>query len=42
MAKAELSRNFADLNAGGKVAFIAKALIFVISFGFAFPTILSD
>jgi len=42
MAKAEESRNFADLDAGGKIAFIAKAMIFVISFGFAFPTIFSD
>jgi hypothetical protein len=39
---AKESRNFADLDAGGKVAFIAKALIFVVSFGFAFPTIFSD
>jgi hypothetical protein len=39
---AKESRNFADLDAGGKVAFIAKALIFAVSFGFAFPTIFSD
>jgi hypothetical protein len=30
------------MHAGDKIAFIAKALIFIVSFGFAFPTIFSD
>jgi hypothetical protein len=42
MTKVETKKSFGDLDASGKVAFIAKAVIFMISFGFAFPTIFSD
>jgi hypothetical protein len=33
---------FKDLSTTGKVVWIAKFVVFLISFGFAFPTILSD
>jgi hypothetical protein len=36
------SRPFSELNASGKLAFIGKVLVFVISFGFAFPTLFGD
>jgi hypothetical protein len=42
MAKVQAQKSFGDLDASSKMAFIVKALIFVISFGFAFPTIFSD
>ena len=35
-------QKFSEMSAGGKVVHIAKAILFVISFGFAFPTLFSD
>lgn len=35
-------RAFSNMTAGGKIAFIGKALVFIATFGFAFPTIFSD
>ena len=40
--KPEKSKSFGELDAGGKMAFIGKVLVFFITFGFAFPTIFSD
>jgi hypothetical protein len=36
------SRKWKDLHAGEKVAFVGKLMIFLITFGFAFPTLLND
>ena len=39
---AEQHKPFSQLTGGQKMSFIGKACIFVITFGFAFPTIFSD
>jgi hypothetical protein len=36
------SPKFKDMGIGGKIVFIGKFIIFVCSFGFAFPTLLND
>ena len=36
------SPKFKDMSIGGKIVFIGKFIIFVCSFGFAFPTLLND
>ena len=38
----ERSEKFRDMGAGGKLTFIGKVLIFIVTFGFVFPTILND
>jgi len=35
-------RTFAQLSGGEKISFIGKVCVFMITFGFAFPTIFSD
>ena len=35
-------QKFKDMSAGQKVVFIGKSFIFIITSGFAFPTIWSD
>ena len=36
------SLKFKDMGIVGKIVFIGKLIIFVCSFGFAFPTLLND
>lgn len=36
------SQKFKDMTFGGKLVFIGKLVIFLCSFGFAFPLILND
>ena len=36
------STKFSDLDGSGKIVFVGKVLVFLISFGFAFPTIFGD
>jgi hypothetical protein len=36
------SPKFVDMSIGGKIVFIGKFIIFLCSFGFAFPTLLND
>jgi len=36
------SKAFLDMNAGEKLVFLAKLLVFFLTFGFAFPKILSQ
>ena len=36
------SKKWKDLSGGQKMAFVGKLMIFFISFGFAFPTLLND
>lgn len=40
-APAEAQR-FSEMNGSGKMAFIGKVVMFVITFGFAFPTLFGD
>ena len=35
-------KKFADMSGGEKITFIGKLIVFLCSFGFAFPTILHD
>jgi hypothetical protein len=35
-------RKFSDMNAGEKLVHLFKVLVFLVTFGFAFPTIFSD
>ena len=35
-------QKFSDMSAGGKLAHVGKIVIFVITFGFAFPGLFSD
>jgi hypothetical protein len=39
---AAASPKFKDLTFGSKVVFIGKFVVFLCSFGFAFPTLLND
>ena len=39
---AAASPKFKDLSVGGKIVFLSKLVVFLCSFGFAFPTLLSD
>ena len=36
------SKKFKDMGAGEKIVFIGKLIIFLCTFGFAFPLILND
>jgi len=36
------SLKFKDMSIGGKIVFLGKLIIFICSFGFAFPTLLND
>lgn len=36
------STKWKDLTVGNKIVFIGKLLVFLASFGFAFPTLLND
>lgn len=36
------NQKFSEMSAGGKLAHIGKAILFFISFGFAFPSLFSD
>jgi hypothetical protein len=36
------SKKWVQMSAGEKAAFIGKLCIFIVSFGFAFPTLLND
>jgi hypothetical protein len=38
----EPERKFSEMTAGGKLLHIGKIVVFIISFGFIFPTIFSD
>lgn len=40
-APAEPQR-FSEMSGGSKIAFLGKAVVFVITFGFAFPTLFGD
>jgi hypothetical protein len=42
MANTTESIKFKDMGIGQKIVFIAKFIIFVASFGFAFPLLLND
>ena len=35
-------RKFSEMTGGGKLIHIGKVIVFIISFGFVFPTIFSD
>ena len=35
-------RKFSEMSAGGKLVHIGKIIVFLITFGFAFPTLFSD
>ncbi|HEV7799553.1 MAG TPA: hypothetical protein VGP15_00625 [Burkholderiales bacterium] len=35
-------QKFSDLASGDKVKFVVKFMIFLVTFGFAFPLLLSD
>jgi hypothetical protein len=39
---AAASPKFKDMSFGGKIVFIGKLVVFICSFGFAFPTLLND
>jgi hypothetical protein len=39
---AAASPKFKDMGIGGKIVFMGKLVIFLCSFGFAFPTLLND
>jgi hypothetical protein len=39
---AAASVKFKDLGIGEKIVFVGKLVIFICSFGFAFPTLLND
>jgi len=39
---AEAPKKFRDLNAREKLRLVGKTMVFVISFGFIFPTLFSD
>ena len=39
---AAASPKFHDLTIGSKIVFVGKLVIFICSFGFAFPTMLND
>ena len=36
------SKKFGQMSGGEKIAFIGKLIIFLCTFGFAFPTLLND
>ena len=36
------STKWKDMTIGNKIVFIAKFIVFLCSFGFAFPTLLND
>ena len=38
----EPEQKFSELSSFGKIAHVGKVIIFFLSFGFAFPSILSD
>ena len=42
VATDERSKKWAAMEGGEKAAFVVKLMIFLISFGFAFPTLLTD
>jgi len=42
MAIQTSSKKWVQMSAGEKAAFIGKLCIFIVSFGFAFPTLLND
>lgn len=42
MATTDTSPKFKDLDFGGKIVFIGKLIVFFCTFGFAFPTLLSN
>lgn len=35
-------KRFSEMNGSGKMAFVGKVVVFVITFGFAFPTLFGD
>ena len=35
-------QKFSEMSTGGKLVHVGKVFIFIISFGFAFPTLFSD
>ncbi len=38
----EPERKFSEMTGGGKLLHIGKVIVFILSFGFIFPTIFSD
>ncbi|MDB5862488.1 MAG: hypothetical protein JWO70_294 [Betaproteobacteria bacterium] len=42
MAQTVESTKFKDMSVGSKIVFVGKFIIFLCSFGFAFPTLLND
>ena len=42
MDKSAESQKFKDMNFSGKVVFVGKLVIFLATFGFAFPLLLTD
>ncbi|MGE5523333.1 MAG: hypothetical protein ACM3SS_06440 [Rhodospirillaceae bacterium] len=41
-AGAHAGKSFGELDSSGKLAYVGKVLVFLVTFGFAFPTIFSD
>lgn len=41
-AGATARQKFSEMSAGGKLVHVGKVVIFIMSFGFAFPTLFSD
>ena len=37
-----VTKRYSEMNAGEKLAHIGKVIVFLLSFGFAFPNIFSD
>ena len=35
-------RKFSDMNGSEKLVYLGKVIVFIVSFGFAFPTLFSD
>ena len=36
------TRKFSDMNGSEKLIYLGKVIVFIITFGFAFPTLFSD
>lgn len=42
MTQATTKKHSPETSAGGKILFVGKLIIFLVSFGFVYPTLFSD
>lgn len=42
MSQSAENRKYKEMSAGQKIVFVGKLILFICSFGFAYPTLLND